>query len=97
MYKYFQDFKIRKLQEASKPENERQIVSWLPPTPKLSEGIRTLLHMPGTVFNTPSFEKGLASAFVKACQAPTPDGNYLRYTGPKCGLNPNNANYIMKV
>ena len=38
-----------------------------------------------TTLATPKFQESMARAFVEACQAPKPDGTFVRYTNHRRG------------
>lgn len=79
LFEYFQSWKIRRLQEATKPPDQQVLPAYDPPAPTLASGLLCLFDVMRSKFSTESFQAGLRRAFVSSCQSKREDGSYLRY------------------
>ena len=85
LFDYFQAWKIRRLQDELRPASERSYPSFDPPKPTQAQGLKSLIVTVATALATPKFQESMARSFVEACQAPKPDGTFVRYTNHRRG------------
>jgi len=85
LFNYFQSWKLTWAVELAKPAGTRVMPAFLPPKPKLIDGLNTLTSVSKNVFSTPTFKKGVASAFVKVGLIKAPSGKFVEYTSHSRG------------
>ncbi len=85
LFNYFQSWKRTWAVEIAKPAGTRVMPTFLPPKPKLIDGLNTLADVSKNVFSTPAFKKGVASAFVKVGLIKESSGKFTEYTSHSRG------------
>lgn len=66
LYDYFQNFRIKYMEEQAKPAGTRRFPAFLPPKPTLAQVLQGLFSARTELYDTERFKRGLASAFVRA-------------------------------
>lgn len=79
LFAYFQTWKCQKLQQQALPVDQQQSLPFNPPKPTQAQGLLSLFKVMEENFSTDKFKASLARCFVEACQAPSADGNFLKY------------------
>ena len=79
LFTYFQSWKISRLQEMTKPPEERNLPPFKPPKPDLYMGLKNSIETERELFTKDSFRDALARTFVAAGQAPGKGGKFEVY------------------
>ena len=58
LFDYLQEWKIKRLEELTKPEEERNLPPFAPPKPTLATGLATMLKVLRTNLATPKYKAG---------------------------------------
>ena len=69
-----QDWKIKRLEQLAKPEEERVLPPFSPPKPKLADGLLCLFDVFNTDMKAEKYQEGMARCFVKSGQFPDENG-----------------------
>jgi hypothetical protein len=80
LFNYFQSWKLTWATELAKPVGTRVMPAFLPPKPKLIDGLQTLAKVSKDVFSTPAFQKGVQSSFVKVGLVKGALDKFVEYT-----------------
>ena len=79
LFEYMQDWKIKRLEQLAKPEEERVLPPFSPPKPKLVDGLLCLFDVFNTDMKAEKYQEGMARCFVKSGQFPDENGNFYKY------------------
>ena len=86
LFDYFQSWKLKRLQEASKPANVRKLPPWAPPKMSIADGIRAVIEVEETVLATPKFRKSMRKCFVSVGLKKDPvTDEYVNFCHSKSG------------
>lgn len=85
LFNYFQSWKLTWATELAKPAGTRVMPAFLPPKPKLIDGLKTLAVVSKDVFSTPAFQKGVQSSFVKVGLVKDALEKFVEYTSHSRG------------
>ena len=87
LYDYFQEWKVKRLEELVKPMEQQKIPAWSPPKPDIAQGLRTVLEVERTTLASASFQASLQRCFVSVGLTRDPTTQlYKKYMAMKAGF-----------